>query len=340
MTIIQKFTFVLTYLRFLIVFVSGFVGFYMVACFLQEALSNEMIGLYVVLEIMLVMVVVVFLIVEWLRLQRRSYVGSDHHYSSREILHLYIKTLAVVSYGYVLGLLFLLYSDTIVLVKSIFLTIDVFLTLYAISSIFKSERMRELNMRNIQSENQLLKSQLNPHFLYNTLNNIDALIYYDADKASQAVITLSSLMRYMTYQTNRTKIAISEEVLHLDEYISLQKLRFENSKAILWQNEINQDPLISPMLLMPIVENCFKHSTSDESDENVVITLVVSDNKLQLITKNKIKVKPERADKSRSGVGLSTLRSRLKLLYPKNHTLTIDQKDGLFILNLTINFSI
>ncbi len=340
MTLLQKFTFGLTYLRFLIVFVSGFVGFYMVACFLQEALSNEMIGLYVVLELMLVMVVVVFLIVEWLRLQRRSYLGSDHHYSNKEILHLYIKTLSVVSYGYVLGLLFLLYSEANILVKALFLSIDVFLTLYATSSIFKSERMRELNMRNIQSENQLLKSQLNPHFLYNTLNNIDALIYYDADKASQAVITLSSLMRYMTYQANRTKIALSEEVLHLDEYISLQKLRFENPRAIVWEHKLEQDPLISPMLLMPIVENCFKHSAGDESDENVAITLVVSDNKLQLITKNKIKVNTESLDKSRSGVGLSTLRSRLKLLYPKSHSLTIDQEDGLFVLNLTINFSI
>ena len=340
MTLLQKFAFGLTYLRFLIFFVFGFVGFYMVSRLLQEAVSNEMIGLYIVFELMLVMVVVAFLIVEWLQLQRRTYGGPDHHYSRKEILHLYIKTLAVVTCGYVLGLLFLLFSDTNILVKTLFLSIDVFLTLYAIGSIFKSERMRELNMRNIQSENQLLKSQLNPHFLYNTLNNIDALIYYDADKASQAVITLSSLMRYMTYQANRTKIALSEEVLHLDEYISLQQLRFENPRAIVWQNSLEQDPLISPMLLMPIIENCFKHSASDESDENVVITLVASQNKLQLITKNKLKETPESTDKSRSGVGLSTLRSRLKLLYPKSHSLAIEQKDGLFILNLNINFSI
>ncbi len=340
MALSQKFTFGLTYMRFLLLFVLGFVGFYIVSTFLQEALSNEMIGLYIVIELMLVMVVVAFLMVEWVQLERRSYVGADHHYSNKEVFKLYVKTLAVVSCGYVLALLFLLYSDASSLIKSLFLSIDVFLTLYAISSIFKSERMRELNMRNIQSENQLLKSQLNPHFLYNTLNNIDALIYYDADKASQAVITLSSLMRYMTYQANRTKIGLSEEVLHLDEYISLQKLRFENTNAIVWQSKLEQDPQVSPMLLMPIVENCFKHSSGDESDENVVITLEASDNKLQLITKNRLKTDAGNADKSRSGVGLSNLKSRLKLLYPKSHELVIEQKDGLFVLNLTIHYSI
>lgn len=280
---------------------------------------------------------------EILRLQLWNGKETLHNYSRKELLSLYSRSFIVVTCGIVLAILF--WNTRTNAFREypgyIFLFFDLFLTLYAISSIIKGERLRELNIRHIQSENALLKGQLNPHFLYNTLNNIDALIAYDADKASETVLRLSSLLRYMTYQSNKKQVLLKDELNHLHEYISLQQLRLENPQAVLFNTNIQDEAQkIAPMLLMPFIENIFKHATDKIHDGVIKIRIETIENQLILHTENRIdKIETEHNNlKNREGgVGLKVVKRRLELLYPHRHQLQIHRTDCLFCTILTLN---
>lgn len=193
----------------------------------------------------------------------------------------------------------------------------------------------ELEKQNFKSELALLKNQLNPHFLFNTLNNIDALINQQSPNASLALNKLSQIMRYVVYDSEKEWVNLHDEINYIQNYISLQKLRISNPNIIDFTviGNINQQQ-IAPMLFIPFVENMFKHSSlKDKSGNKIEITITVNSNQMQVYCSNTIAQINKDAG---SGVGLALLKKRLAMIYKDQHTLNIDNDGQNFTVHLTL----
>jgi sensor histidine kinase YesM len=196
----------------------------------------------------------------------------------------------------------------------------------------------ELEKQNFKSELSLLKNQLNPHFLFNTLNNIDSLIHENPANASLSLNKLSEIMRYMVYDTEKEWVNLQDEVDYIQNYISLQKLRIPNADII--QMTVSgslKEYKVPPMLFIPFVENAFKHSSlKEKAGNNITISIDIANNQLRFYCSNAIAVINK--DKS-SGVGLDLIQKRLALIYRKNYNLSIQNTGDVFTVNLTINLA-
>jgi LytS/YehU family sensor histidine kinase len=197
---------------------------------------------------------------------------------------------------------------------------------------------KERETENLKTELLFLRSQVNPHFLFNVLNNMVALARKGSDQLEPSLIKLSSLLRYMLYEASEEKVLLNKELEYLQSYIDLQTQRFRKSLVVDYQlGEIDDAYLLEPMLLIPFVENAFKHGVSGTPDAVIRIGLKAVKGVLQLSVCNKYY--PEQTgekDKS-SGIGLTNVRRRLSLLYPERHELLIQNKDDWFNVSLTIN---
>jgi sensor histidine kinase YesM len=193
------------------------------------------------------------------------------------------------------------------------------------------ELEREKNL----SEIKLLKSQISPHFLFNTLNNLYSLVKRKSDAAPDAVLMLSDLMRYMLKENSMEKIELVKEISYVKSYIELQRLRLSNPNIV--QSDIlidNATIQISPMLLIPFVENTFKHADITSDDALIYFKLELKNEKLFFIVDNMIK---DRNKDETTGVGLKNVRRRLELLYPGNHKLDIQNFENKFHVELELN---
>lgn len=185
------------------------------------------------------------------------------------------------------------------------------------------------------AEINFLKSQVNPHFLFNTLNNIYSLVYHQSEKALPAIMRLSELMRYMTRESSVDEIQLEKEVKYIESFIELESLRVAgNAYVQLTVSGGIEGVKVAPLLLIPFVENGFKHGVVTDSEIPFIINLSVNNKVLHLRTANKINA----SQKDRSGgVGLQNLRRRLELIYPNRHQLTTERKDENYICELTID---
>lgn len=186
----------------------------------------------------------------------------------------------------------------------------------------KIEKMKEKiisEQRDMELRN--LKNQLNPHFLFNTLNNIYALIEIDKDKAQQTVHELSKLLRYTLYENNEKEVTLDKELNFMRSYIELMKLRFgSNVKLTVDIPEDNVNHLkIAPLMFISMVENAFKHGVSSTKPSEINIKMTVDGNRVCCHVENSHFPKPE-TDKSGSGIGLSNLSRQLSLLYEGRHS--------------------
>jgi two-component system, LytTR family, sensor kinase len=199
----------------------------------------------------------------------------------------------------------------------------------------KNKRIQELELIQAQKELQLLKSQVNPHFLFNTLNNIYALTLTDGKKASEVVLKLSELMRYMFTTAQLPSVSLKKEVDYLTNYINLEQLRLNEGAVIRFHKSGDfGSKYIAPMLLLPFVENAFKHGVETQTQNiNVEIDLVLQQNDLFFQIKN---TKPKVNKVEITGMGLVNIEKRLVLLYPDNHKLTIADNKGIYDLKLWI----
>ncbi|MDQ2863052.1 MAG: histidine kinase, partial [Bacteroidota bacterium] len=190
------------------------------------------------------------------------------------------------------------------------------------------------------TELALLRSQVSPHFMFNVLNNMVSLARKHSDQLEPSLIKLSSLMRYMLYETGEEKVSLENETEYLNSYIDLQKQRF-GKKVALNVNMLSADrPYeIEPMLLIPFVENAFKHGTGLIEDAQINITLKAEKNSLCFSVANKFDEKSEEIKDKASGIGLANVRRRLQLLYPSKHKLDITKDNHYFSTRLTINLS-
>jgi len=198
---------------------------------------------------------------------------------------------------------------------------------------------QKLRLEKQEAELNYLKSQTNPHFLFNTLNNIYSLSRDKSDLAPESILRLSKILRFMLYETSGEFISAEQELEIISDYIALEKLRYDDSLHINFKNEIEdmKQPL-PPLLLIPLVENAFKHGVSETSNHPFVdIHLSVNQQQLTFVVKNSA----ENFDKEKSvkeNIGLSNLRRQLELLYT-DYNLSVQQDEAVFTATLKINLA-
>ena len=187
------------------------------------------------------------------------------------------------------------------------------------------------------SEVNFLKSQVNPHFLFNTLNNIYSLVYHQSEKALPAIMRLSELMRYMTRESSVAEIQLEKEIQYIESFIELESLRVAGDAYVQLQvSGATEGVKVAPLLLIPFVENGFKHGVITNSEMPFTISLSVQNKVLQLRTANTINT----SQKDRSGgVGLQNVRRRLELIYPGKHQLITERKGDSYICELIVELS-
>lgn len=194
----------------------------------------------------------------------------------------------------------------------------------------------------LANELKFLRSQISPHFMFNVLTNLVSLARKKSDQLETSLITLSDLMRYMLYETQHKKIELRKEIAYLDNYMALQMLRFANDVKIDYKvnlNDLDADTTIEPMLLIPFVENAFKHGTGSATTPWMMIRLEVDRRKLHFEVKNPYGAKIEPNGIERSGIGLGNIKLRLDLLYKNSYSLTINNKENIFHVILTLQLS-
>ena len=198
-------------------------------------------------------------------------------------------------------------------------------------------RLREAENEKLSAQIASLKSQINPHFLFNTLNNIYAIAFDTSPKAADMVDKLSEMMRYTMKDTQRDFVLLEDEINYINNFIELQKLRLDKSVKLECSIIEHVPPLqIAPMLLVPFVENAFKHGVNSEQKSHIRIEIAMNKTEFQLIVTNN-KVNVQRDISERSGLGIENTKHRLNLIYPSKHLLVIKDSEKQFIVSLYIN---
>ncbi len=199
----------------------------------------------------------------------------------------------------------------------------------------KQKENETLTRENANAELQLLKAQIHPHFLFNTLNNIYSFTLNKSPEASELVGKLSDMMYYMITDCNTDLVALEKEIKMLEDYMGLEKVRYGN-RLEMWF-DINGDyknKLIAPLIMIPFVENCFKHGTSMMRGKQwMQLVIHINDNHLDFNLSNS---KPSQPNlyKNKNGIGLANVKKRLELLYPGKHQLNVHSSDNAFSVQL------
>ncbi len=199
----------------------------------------------------------------------------------------------------------------------------------------RQEQIRQLQKEKTEAELRFLKAQTHPHFLFNTLNNLYVLAKNKSEKTAPAIAKLSTLMRFMLYDSGQKSIPISKELQLITDYLELEKLRYDHRLKIHWDPQVDDpDKRIPPLLFLPFIENAFKHAASQSAGPiSIDIRLKSYASHLEFSCSNPI-VKPMQAE--HQGVGLQNIRRRLNLSFPQKHALTISQEHSVFRVHLTI----
>jgi sensor histidine kinase YesM len=203
------------------------------------------------------------------------------------------------------------------------------------------KKLLELEGENVRSELQMLKNQVNPHFFFNTLQNLYALSLKKSDKLPEMILKLSDLMRYVIYDSNIPKIMATKEIEFIHDYLELQKLRLSPDTKLTF--EVLGEPgnaMLPPLLLIPFVENCFKHGLKGEV-KNAFATICLEFDKKQMlfIARNNTGLSAQSKIKKGPGVGIENVKRRLDLNYPERYFLKITDEDSIYEVCLKINLS-
>jgi two-component system, LytTR family, sensor kinase len=226
-----------------------------------------------------------------------------------------------------------------IIVMSIIATISgvVALIIKGFITWFNEIKLKELlKEKNHEMELALIKSKLDPHLLFNTINNIDTLILKDPVEASNYLNKLSEIMRFMLYETKAEKILLSKEIEYIEKYIALQKIRTMNEDyahfSVTGNIGLKQ---IAPLVFIPFIENAFKHSNNKKLKNAITINIIIKDESMQLICENKFDSKLI-VPKTYGGLGNELIQKRLNLIYAGKHTLEMHKTNNLYTVNLTI----
>lgn len=200
-----------------------------------------------------------------------------------------------------------------------------------------NRRWREAEKEKDRAELSYLKAQINPHFLFNTLNSIYALTLEKSDEAAPAVVKLSALMRYVITESDKPHTALQKEISYVSDFVDLQKLRLGDTVNISYQVTGTYTELeIAPLILIPFVENTFKHGVNPDENSEISIRIHVEGSRLDMVAENRI-VHKVITENERSGLGIENTRTRLELLYPGKHQLKISKGIEKYVVSLTLH---
>ena len=200
---------------------------------------------------------------------------------------------------------------------------------------FLNERIRrDLENQRLSAELAFLKSQINPHFLFNSLNSIYSLAYQRSETTPEAILKLSEIMRYMLYECNDNRVELSKELQYVQNYIDLQKIRFGKKAFIDYKIEGNvTNQQIVPLILIAFVENAFKHGVANTQQTPIRMLIEVDEGHLRFFIQNK---KHTNNRDEAGGIGLTNVRRRLDLLYPRKHNLEITDETDTYTVELSL----
>lgn len=200
------------------------------------------------------------------------------------------------------------------------------------------KRQKEAETEKKISELNFLKAQLNPHFFFNSLNTIFSLAIQKSDQTSVAVLNLSDLMRYMLYETNKETVRLQEEILYIENYIELQKLRLtENNKVTF---EVHGNPngiIIAPLLFICFIENAFKHGVNPATKNEIFVKFTITHNEIHMLVVNDINKQPKRDESS--GLGIENTVKRINLYFPESNILKTYIDNDKFYVDLTLKLN-
>jgi sensor histidine kinase YesM len=198
-------------------------------------------------------------------------------------------------------------------------------------------KKKQLENEKLVAELNFLKAQINPHFLFNTLHNLNYLIYSGSKKATDVIIKLSNIMRYMIYDANKENVLLKKEIEYMNDYIHLESIRLNQKFIIDFKIEGNINGVeIAPLIMITFLENAFKHGVSDQEGNCWInVKLMADENSIQYQVSNK-KLKPSTTNKLKSGFGLNNVKKRLELSYPEKYQLTISDLEDVYNVDLTL----
>ena len=202
------------------------------------------------------------------------------------------------------------------------------------------EQKTKFKNEKLTAELKFLRNQINPHFLFNTLNNLYSLAYSNSPQTTEVISRLSQMMRYMVYDCNHDTVSLEKEIEYIKNYISLEKLRLNNNTPI--DFNITGDPSnkqIMPLLLIPFLENAFKHGVSNSHPSWIKANLDCRNKTITLFVQNSININSGASASSNSGVGLENLKRRLILNYPERHKLEFSASNNQYTANLEVQLS-
>jgi two-component system, LytTR family, sensor kinase len=200
---------------------------------------------------------------------------------------------------------------------------------------YTQKYQQEIEKEKLESELKMLRFQVNPHFLFNTLNNIYSLVYKKSDSAPEAILKLSALMRYMLYESEGSRVALSKELDYLQNFVELQRLRLVSNQQVKMIVEGDADGYeIAPLLLVPFIENAFKHGTRASKDTTINISILINAGLLTFSCVNDFD--PGMISQVNSGIGMNNVKKRLEMLYNGRYNLNIDMADSRYKVILTL----
>lgn len=198
------------------------------------------------------------------------------------------------------------------------------------------KKKQEIENEKLATELSFLKTQINPHFLFNTLNNIYSLALVKSDATADAVLKLASIMRYVLSETKHDLVSLQKEIQFIQHYIELQKVRLTDKVSIQFLVEGDtQGKQIAPLILIPFVENAFKYGISTREISNIEFNIQINEKSIVFTSQNHI-VAGDKESNEKTGIGLQNTKRRLELLYPQKHTLSVSEENGNFVVHLTL----
>jgi len=282
--------------------------------FLPRFLEKKNIGRY------LLEFTIPFIILIWLRVQLQRYMidGYSHHeryfYSSSYIIQTAGTTL--------------------------FIVIFVAMLRFAKDWFELEAKKKELENERLTAELTFLKAQINPHFLFNTLNNLYYLAYSKSENTTEVIAKLSQMMRYMIHESNYPQVMLSQEIDYMQSYISLERLRLNNQIPIQFDIEGNTESAkIAPLILITFLENAFKHGVNGNDPSAFVKLLLKVEDKECLFRVENSKIRVVSSEAGKSGIGLQNVKRRLELSYPGKYQLTVSDKPESYTVELKLTLS-
>ncbi len=228
-----------------------------------------------------------------------------------------------------------------VAIITLFITAFVSMLRFAVDWFELEARKREIENEKLYAELNFLRAQINPHFLFNTLNNLYYLAYSKSDNTTEVISKLSQMMRYMIYESNHEKVLLSKEIEYMQNYISLEQLRLNNEVPIRFTVEGDTENIwIAPLILITFLENAFKHGVTNKAANAWINILIRMEGKQCLYRVENSKVPAAKDSREgKSGIGLQNVKRRLELSYPGQYRLKVNDATDRYSVELDINLS-